>query len=146
MEKNLYFEKLIEEKEAIKKELEGHDKKEIAIEREFGVKSKEAIKCRERGCDLRNALIDGTNKAISAYTYSVDNRYNILILKEQLMNFQVEEFVRCLKEAGVERFLYAAEGLNVLSNLYDLEKAGYKVSDYRTIDFREKALLLELVK
>ena len=119
MEKNLYFENLIEEKEAIRKELEGYD---------------------------RNALIDGTNKAISAYTYSVDNHYNILILKEQLMNFQVEEFVGCLKEAGVERFLYAAEGLNVLSNLYDLEKAGYKVSDYRTIDFKEKALLLELVK
>lgn len=116
------------------------------IEREFGVKSKEAIECRERGNFLRDALINGTNAAISAYTYSVDNRFNIPILKKQLMNFQVEEFVSCLKEAGIERFLYAAEGLNVLSNLYDLEKAGYKVSDYRTIDFKDKALLLELVK
>lgn len=116
------------------------------IEREFGVKSKEAIECRERGIFLRNAFIDGTNAAVSAYMYSVENLYNIPILKKQLMNFQVEEFVKCLKEAGIERFLYTAEGLNVLSNLYDLEKAGYKVSDYRTIDFREKALLLELIK
>ena len=75
-----------------------------------------------------NPYTSGEYRALRMYNESINNGYNELILNDRIGGLwynEVEDFINCLKVAGVKSFVYIDDSTMLMRNIHGFSENGF---------------------
>ncbi len=133
MKENTYFEQLRKAGEAWDKaKQERKERKERIIE-EFGWDSEEYKAWKEENEKIKFPFPSGEVKACRAYRMSSENKQDELEMSDFLWEHEVSDFVKALRKAGIESFVYTNESTACMENLHAFATEGCTLLGLATI-------------
>lgn len=130
MTKNTYFEEI--ERVTLKftedRERRKAEKEEIINTKGWG--SEELKEWRARDEEIKFPYDEGTMKAFRAWYHQEDNGFETetLVFPDFLWDKEVPGFIRALKKAGINEFIYTCTSTALMDNIHDLEEGGFMMT------------------
>lgn len=135
---NAHFEKLEKigtEYEEKRQALEGRKQEIIDI---FGWDSEELKEWYKEKEQLTYPVPAGACKAYRAWRQTIEREEDEVEMNDFLWDREVEDFVECLRKAGIKTFVYTNQSTAVMENLHDFEKAGCRMQGLCRIERTER--------
>ena len=125
----------------------GHEYEAARVERKarkqqiidsYGWESEELKAWYEEKNQMSYPIAAGACKAYRAWSRSLELENEELELDDFLWEREVADFVDCIKQAGIDTFIYTNQSTAVMENLHSFEKEGYRMDGLCTIKRMER--------
>ena len=129
MEKIVYFEDMKQIVLAYADQMEAlrNRKETMLANHEYESEELERVYQEIKELKNNNPYTSGEYKAYYAYSNSLRDGEDEIIVRDFLWDSEVEDFTNTMKTAGVKSFIYANESSSVMHNIHGLADHGYTI-------------------
>ncbi|OLR55058.1 hypothetical protein BHK98_02630 [Hornefia porci] len=130
---NAHFDNLMEIARVYDEAKKAHEAKKQEIIDTYSWDSEELKGWYAEKAYMTFPISQGACKAYRAFCESIEHENEELQMDDFLWESEVEDFVSCLKEAGIGTFVYTNQSTAVMENLHGFAAAGCKMDGLCTI-------------
>ena len=135
---NAHFENLRRLGEEYKEKKHALEERKQEILEEHGWDSEELKSWYEEKGKLTYPVEAGACKAYRAWMHTVEREEDEVEMNDFLWDKEVQDFVDCLRKAGIGRFIYTNQSTAVMENLHSFEAEGCRMEGLTTITRMER--------